>query len=130
MKLEYIALADSVDRIVRRKPSSPTTSSHLPKTSRKDKGKGKAISKATPVSLPGVTPSFSNAIFGNINSTPTWEAAINGGKGMDWESSDDEDGEDDGSWARGLRLETVEGCAFWNISGVRIFEKDVLTGAL
>lgn len=112
MKLEYIALDQSIDRIVRRKPEAKKAAS-------KNKGKGKAYSHV-----------FSEAgtgVMGSIGSVPTWEAAIASGK-VDWESSEDED--DDGSFARGLRLETLEGCSFWNIPEVRIFQKDVLTGAL
>jgi hypothetical protein len=110
MKLEYLALDTSIERIVRRRAS--------PKKATKDtKGKGKASG------------------FDLLSSNALAELALgNSGSGSGWdnayfdiaESSDDEDG----LGRSGLRIETVEGVRFCDVIGVRIFEKEIISGRL
>jgi len=111
MKLEYLALQDNVDRLVRR------SALYVSKT-KKAKGKGKAKeSKHLAEMILGV----SNALTGDAaNGAPfEWQA-----------SSDDEDQWDVPVGKAGLKVETVEGVRFGDVVGVRIFEKDVVGGRL
>ncbi|TVY17542.1 hypothetical protein LARI1_G005107 [Lachnellula arida] len=103
MKLEYIGLNEAIDRLVRR--------SRVNKNAKKDKkGKGKA------------TDVIAKALLGDNDWTDP-------SKRSDYQASSDEDeavmfGE------LGLKVETVEDIRFYEISGVRIFEKDVIFGRL
>ncbi len=74
-------------------------------------------------------------IIGLGSSTWSDSSASNGSAsplGPDWQdSSDDEEwGSSSILGPTGLKVETVEGIRFCDIIGVRIFEKDVLTGRL
>jgi hypothetical protein len=104
MKLEYIGLENSVERIVRRAPKSKDVNKAADK-----KGKGKAVEK------------IESEAFPTLNSmlTPVVEDS----------SSDDDDESDDGL-IPGLKLETLEGVRFYDIYGIRIFRKDVMAGRL
>jgi hypothetical protein len=114
MNLEYIALDQTIDRLVRRKPIVNSV------PSKKAKGKGKQCNILLDLVM-GTNTS-------GISSVPTWEAAIAGSAASHLESSDDED--EDGSLSRGLIVETLSGMRFCDITGVRIFEKDILNGYL
>lgn len=102
MKLEYIGLHEAIDRLVRRPRAN--------KNAKKDKkGKGKA------------TTIIAEALLGDDWTDPSTMS--------DWQASSDDDeavmvGE------LGLKVETVEDIRFYEISGVRIFEKDVIFGRL
>jgi hypothetical protein len=107
MKLEYIALENTVERLVRRlkKPKS--------------KGKGKAVEKGkgkeVDLSSPFVGfPTLDSLILPQIASESSEDESVNSG---------DEVGP-------GLKLETLEGVRFYDIYGVRIFRKDVMMGRL
>jgi hypothetical protein len=114
MKLEYLALQDNVDRLVRRSSSSPS------KSSKKAKGKGKAKSDATK-QMAEMMLGVNNTLGGDGNANPMFE----------WQASSEEDE----GWGApvgkaGLKVETVEGVRFGDVSGVRIFERDVVGGRL
>jgi hypothetical protein len=132
MKLEYLALTDSVERLVRRPPPTPK------KTDRKGKGKdtsnyasgkkswtkGKSLGELALMQNGGVFPQDVSVSGGinllNLGSMP--------GLGIDWGDSEDDDLEVGGK--QGLRVETVEGVRFCDVPRVRIFEKDILGGRL
>ncbi|KAH8656053.1 hypothetical protein BGZ60DRAFT_385021 [Tricladium varicosporioides] len=119
MKLEYLALAEYVDRLVRR------SRSRAKKAAADKKGKGKAFETtkalAEMVLGPGGTWPDGGAINGpGLSSSST---------GLLVDSSDEEDvGYVIGKL--GLKVEAVEGSRFCDITGVRIFERDVLDGRL
>lgn len=104
LKLQYLALDTSVERLVRRinKPK--------PKTS-KAKGKGKA--KASGLSPESILDLLDESFA------------------EDSESSEDEDGvSGEGKVANGLKVETIEGIRFHDLSGVKIFKNEILLGRL
>ena len=103
MKLEYIGLNEAIDRLVRRP--------RVNKNTKKDKkGKGKESDV------------ISEALYGaNGWADPSTMP--------DWQASSDED-EAMMAGESGLKVETVEDIRFYEISGVRIFEKDVIFGRL
>lgn len=114
MKLEYIAMQD-VDRLVRR--TKPRDS----KKNRKGKGKAQSSTKA-----------LAEMILGNDSFWPDGGAAGGPAESIyDWQNSSDDEGDGvpdvDSS---GLRIETIEGIPFMDITSVRIFEKDVIGGRL
>ena len=109
MKLEYIALENTVERLVRRakKPKS--------------KGKGKAVDKGkgkeTEVGATSGSPTF-----------PSLDSIL--AQPLVSESSEDEGLNSEDEVGPGLKLETLEGVRFYDIFGVRIFRKDVMMGRL
>lgn len=112
MKLEYLALDNSVERLVRRvkKPKLKVGGKVLDK----DKGKGKEIA------IPAASTS---------SGFPAWAdfALSNPAENV----SSDEDGlNSDDDLSPGLKLETLEGARFYDVYGVRIFRKDVMAGRL
>jgi len=109
MKLEYIAVDNTVERLVRRvkKPKNKE------KAAQKDKGKGKAKA-VTPLSTP--------------SSFPTLDTML--APPPDFDASDDESEESDDDLGPGLKLETLEGVRFYDIYGVRMWRKDVMLGRL
>jgi hypothetical protein len=111
MKLEYISLDQSVERLVRRS---------RPKSTKKDKkGKGKA-NETTKV--------ITEALLG---SNSTWaDAGASSAPPLDWQASSDEEAEAIIVGKLGLKVETIEGIRFCDVTGVRIFEKDVIGGRL
>jgi hypothetical protein len=115
MKLEYLALQDNVDRLVRRSASSPS------KSSKKGKGKSKAKQDSTK-QMAEMMLGVNNTLGGDgATLPPTFE----------WQASSEEDE----GWGvpvgkAGLKVETVEGVRFGDVSGVRIFERDVVGGRL
>jgi hypothetical protein len=133
MKLEFIALDNSVERLVRRVP--------LPKNNVENKGKGKEIAGNADGSS---RKTFAQLVFGSDGTwpdgTPMSAGLATGGpwtNGIDYslvlEDSEDDEGAE---WSFGisgkigLKVETIEGMRFCNVTGVRIFEKDVLGGRL
>jgi hypothetical protein len=122
MKLEYIALDTSIERLVRRK--QPNTA----KADKKGKGKAKGGMDHTSKAL-------AELIIGLGSSSPWGDGASSSSTDLgtpvlvDWQESSDE--EDPGAISKtGLKVETIEGMRFCDVSGVRIFEKDVLAGRL
>lgn len=118
MKLEYIALDANIDRLVHRKQK--------PKSEKVDKkGKGKAWSKEN------VTKQVMEELFGIASSSPTLgDGGLDGmATSFDWQESSDDD-ELGSIAATGLKVEVIENVRFCDISGVRIFEKDILGGRL
>jgi hypothetical protein len=122
VKLEYIALVDNVERLVRRKQS--------PKKLNDKKGKGKASANG----MDNTSKALAELIIG-LGSSSTWGDGSGASNGtatpvmLEWQdSSDDEDVGITGQ--TGLKVETIEGIRFCDVGGVRIFEKDVLAGRL
>lgn len=105
MKLEYIALENTVERLVRRlkKPKS--------------KGKGKAVEKGKGKNVDLSSPFM---VFPTLDSLLSPQIAS--------ESSEDESVNSEDEVGPGLKLETLEGVRFYDVYGVRIFRKDVMMG--
>jgi hypothetical protein len=105
MKLEYIALENTVERLVRRlkKPKS--------------KGKGKAVEKGKGKDVDLSSPFM---VFPTLDSLLSPQIAS--------ESSEDESVNSEDEVGPGLKLETLEGVRFYDVYGVRIFRKDVMMG--
>jgi hypothetical protein len=134
MKLEYIALDASVERLVRRakKPKPTKTSAAEDKGKGKEvdakgkgKGKEKQVSANNDESITFVYPNLTplSAIPGMVqhwDSGSDSESSVDGGE--DDSSSDEKDSV--------LKLETLEGVKFYDVLGVRIFRKDILAGRL
>lgn len=126
MKLEFLGLNNSVERLVRHNPSPMKDPIDV-------KGKGKAASSAKKTTLAQVAlaqhTSWSSTGGVGINSTfldfPNLPFS---GPSVNWDESDDEDMFIGGK--SGLRLETVEDIDFHEINGVKIFEKEILYGKL
>lgn len=110
MKLEYLAVEQALDRLVRRKPMLK------PKVDKK--GKGKEMNWTSAKAL-------AELVMGSaaVATTGGWSED---GKYDFPDSSDDEDG----IVKTGLRVETIDGIRFSDVTGVRIFERDVLIGRL
>ncbi|CAG8981180.1 hypothetical protein HYALB_00013191 [Hymenoscyphus albidus] len=127
MKLEYLALDQNVERLVRRSKEKP-----LKKIFDK-KGKGKAKSSDNAKAL-------AEMILGPSGTWPDGGAINNGGQSGinmpgndDWQlSSDEEEDANAGPIVGklGLRVETIDGVRFCDVPDVRIFEKDVVGGRL
>lgn len=118
MKLEYLALDSSVERLVRRTLSKS-------KTDKKDKkGKGKGNENV---------PLLAELVYGPTGVWPDGSGVGGGGSmaglGFDWQDSEDED-EMSAGGKMGLRIETVDGVRFCDIAGVKVFEKEILGGRL
>lgn len=111
MKLEYIALENTVERLVRR--AKKTKSKGKGKAMEKGKGKGKEMGGGTTSGGPAVP------TLDSILSPPPIS-----------ESSEDEYLNSEDEVGPGLKLETLEGVRFYDIFGVRIFRKDVMMGRL
>jgi hypothetical protein len=109
MKLEYIALENTVERLVRRAKRA------------KSKGKGKATGK-------GKAKTVGNTWESSTSPIPTLDSIL--APPPVSESSDDEDLNSEDEVGRGLKLETLEGVRFYDIFGVRIFRKDIMMGRL
>ncbi|KAH7385118.1 F-box domain-containing protein [Cadophora sp. MPI-SDFR-AT-0126] len=110
MKLEYLALDQALDRLVRRKPMLK------PKVDKKGKGKEANWTSAK---------ALAELVMGS--------AAISTSGGWNEESKydfPDSSDDEDGIVKTGLRVETIDGIRFSDVLGVRIFERDILTGKL
>ncbi|KAG0649350.1 hypothetical protein D0Z07_4444 [Hyphodiscus hymeniophilus] len=127
MKLEWIALDGSVDRLVRCAP--------VPKQKVDNKGKGKEVAGGSDSSM---KKTFTQLVLGSGGVWPdgtSMSANLTAGMGSSGlgEDSDDDDGAEWGTGTIGkmfLRVETIEGMRFCDVTGVRIFERDVLSGRL
>jgi hypothetical protein len=126
MQLEYLALDTSVERLVRRKQTE------------KQAGKGKASDKKGKGKAGGMdntSKALAELIIG-LGSSSNWNDGTNSSANglatpvlFDWQESSDE--EEPSSISKiGLKVETIEGIRFCDVSGVRIFEKEILAGRL
>jgi hypothetical protein len=132
MKFEYIALDTSIERLVRRVP--------LSKKKPDTKGKGKEVIG----SADGITKkAMTQLVLGSGSGWPdgtTVNSGFSSGlgtSGLDsmhfMEDSEDDDAAEWGigiSGKIGLKVETMDGLRFCDVTGVRIFEKDILGGRL
>ncbi|KAL2060812.1 hypothetical protein VTL71DRAFT_8864 [Oculimacula yallundae] len=114
MKLEYLALDNAVDRLVQRKA--------MPKPKVDNKGKGKEMNWTSAKALAELVMGGSSSLV-NGSVVGAWSEQ---GKYDFPDSSDDEDG----IVKTGLRIEIIDGIRFSDILGVRIFEREVVTGKL
>ncbi|EKD19696.1 uncharacterized protein L3040_001957 [Drepanopeziza brunnea f. sp. 'multigermtubi'] len=105
MKLEYLALEKSVERLVRRKP--------MPKP-KSDKGKAIDLDWTSAKALAELIMGSNAGSWGDESK-------------YDFQDSDDDD---EGIVQTGLRVETVDSVRFSQVTGVRIFERAVITGKL
>ncbi|CZR69242.1 uncharacterized protein PAC_19142 [Phialocephala subalpina] len=112
MKLEYLALDTSVERLARRKYP------RAKKVTSKGKGKAKELDLVSAKAL-------AELALGNSGPSVGWGDSTNAYFDLA-ESSDEEDG----LGKSGLRIETVEGVRFCDVTGVRIFEKEIIAGRL
>ena len=123
MKLEWLSIDDDrVERIVRHYgPSDADKKRRRQRQSKKTKGKQKA-SAAAAAAAGNASPGFlGNAMFPLLPALDSW------GPGGDSDEDDDEDDDDDD---QAMRLETIENIHFYDVWGVKIFKKEVLTGRL
>jgi len=126
MKLEYLALDTSVERLVRRK--QPTKSAGKDKTTdKKGKGKAKAMDN-TSKALAELIMGLGNSNFGDGGSSSISGLATP--VLFEWQESSDEEENPGAIGKTGLKVETIEGIRFCDVGGVRIFEKDILAGRL
>lgn len=125
MKLEYIALGNTVERIVRTAKKDAKTKAKEKEerlAKQKLKGKGKEV-----LNMNGIA-SGSGGIGGLDFVSLDALMGLSPAADADDESSDESEDEDD--HGPGMKLETLEGVKFYDIYGVRIFCKDVLGGWL
>ncbi|KAG8407162.1 hypothetical protein J3458_020655 [Metarhizium acridum] len=108
LKLEWIAMEDDrVDRVVRPSECSADPSSQEPMNRTKNKGKDKAHAPA--------------------NGSSLQEYPVFPLEGLDSESESEDEGMDSGSR---LRYKTVGPLPFYDVWGVKIFEKEIRSGKL
>ncbi|KAG6007748.1 hypothetical protein E4U21_005587 [Claviceps maximensis] len=125
LKLEWIATEDErVDRVIRpcgtsSEPSlSSLSSSQAPLKRSKDKGKGKAHVFSSPIAGNG---------NGNVASTqyPVLPTEV-----VDTDSDGDDGDDDDSDSGSRLRFKTIGPLQFYDVWGVKIFEKEIRMGTL
>lgn len=124
MKLEYIAQDNSVERIVWEKPSAKKAKPDTPKVNAK--GKGKALNT-------GSTPASPTSVGAQPPIFPSLTTMVAGAK--EEESSSDDDSDDDGSSGtgslkesrKGLKCKSQEHGKFYDVFGVRMWKKEVLS---
>jgi hypothetical protein len=126
MKLEYLALETSVERLVRRAPVQKVVVDKKGKGKEKLSTKGKTLAQLALAQHTSWS-STSGIGIGNAGLDGLSLAPIPGYP-TSWDESDEDDLDIGGKM--GLRIETVEGIRFSDVSGVRIFEKDILLGRL
>jgi hypothetical protein len=124
MKLEYIAIDQAIERLVLRSKAKSGKKSDKKSTKTKSKGKGKAADMKH----------LTDMVLGPGGSWPSGtngSGASNSNVQYDWQASSDEESDPVPIVNKnGLKLETVEGIQFTDVSDVRIFEKDVISGRL
>ena len=132
MKLEYIGLDHTVERLLRK----PKGASKSKADRRKDKAKASSPVSETP-NVNGVAPTTVQGLTnGETQKSPhPCEAMTNGsaphasnGEIDDDSSSSDEGGDEDLQPL--LKIETLENVRMYDVDGVRIFRKDVMAGRL
>ncbi|KAG9230361.1 hypothetical protein BJ875DRAFT_385330 [Amylocarpus encephaloides] len=124
MQLEYVALGQQIERLVRRAKASPSHESNK-------KGKGKATDNYKVLSEMVLGSSLPWPDGSSINNHASSSNTASGAPYFDWQASSDDESEHGPVVGKlGLRIETVEGIRFSDVSGVRIFEKDVIGGRL
>lgn len=127
MKLEYLALDTSVERLVRSIPSNKT-----PAVDKKGKSKETSMTKGKTLAQLAKTQNMSWSSMGGVGIGSNALDILNGvgitGYSAAWDESDDEDLDIGGK--SGLKIETVENIPFYEVTDVRIFEKDALLGRL
>jgi hypothetical protein len=114
-KLDYIALDNTVEYIIRRAPTK--------KVAVNDNGKGKAKEKKQTL-YHQLASMESTDHFDGITLAPTLGMLIDG-----YDDSDDDEAFGTGA-AKGLKAEGVIGERFCEINNIRIFQNDVLLGRL
>ncbi|KAK4196825.1 hypothetical protein QBC40DRAFT_268158 [Triangularia verruculosa] len=127
LKLEWISIDDDdrVERLIRARD--------LPKRKKDGREKKKGKKKVVPTTGMGSTslglilPSIETGAAGEATSS-AWLEAIGGNGSSDSEDSGD-DGEEDERF-RASKIETVGDMRFFDVYGVRIFEKEVVSGRL
>jgi hypothetical protein len=126
MKLEYLALDTSVERLVRSTPQKKTPQD------KKGKGKETSITKGKTLAQLAQAQNMGWSSTGGVGIGSNALDILNGvgmtGYLAAWDESDDEDLDIGGE--SGLKIETVENIPFYEVTDVRIFEKDVLLGRL
>lgn len=123
MKLEYIAQENSVERITWEKPKPKKAKAPTPKIDLK--GKGKSVATESPAE-------------GSENGGPNFPslATMIAGVKEEESSSEDDSEEDDGSNAslkdskKGLKCKTQEQGKFYDVFGVRMWKKEVLSARI
>jgi len=129
MKLEYLALDNNVERLVRRVKNPSPSSSSTKKTDKKGKGKENKGNAQVLAELVMGSSGYENSLLlggsgGNTSSnSQPW---------LEYQDDDSSDEEQDSSYNAkiGLKVESLEGLKFHDVSGVRIFEKEILGGRL
>ncbi|KAL8381253.1 hypothetical protein RB595_005503 [Gaeumannomyces hyphopodioides] len=126
MKLEWISIDDDdrLEKIVR--------ITDEPKKGRKSKGKGKEkASGNVPIfGSHGHVPGFNSHYDDPFPLLAADDWGDGGSANCSDDDSDDFDEDHDGTRRPRIRLETIEGVHFYDVWGVRIFEKEVVTGRL
>lgn len=144
MKLEWLALANNVEALVRRvRPASRSGGVRRGENMVRagsvaaavDKGKGKAADHESQSIADAVAPfkeslsaaaAAASASASGVSTPSLSVPTATTRKFMD--SSDDEDEYYRGK--AGLKIESIEGIQFQDVPGVRIFEKDIICGRL
>ncbi|KAI1073761.1 hypothetical protein F5B20DRAFT_565986 [Whalleya microplaca] len=146
LKLEWLAISED-DRAMRiaRKPDPPKKSKNNKGANGKGKGKEVAFAAPTTTTVTGGSSSHTNpntnagssSSHGFNNTTTTTTIATAGGGtnfpvfNVDtWDAASDSEDDDYGDEVPGSRLELIEGFAFYDVYGIRIFKKEVATGRL
>lgn len=137
MKLEYLALGASVDRLVRHPLPLEAP------VDRKGKGKETTATKGPTLAQLAVAQHKTLAQLALAQNDTSWSSTGGIGIGSNaldilnspipgfstsWDDSDDEDLDVGGK--SGLRIEMIENMPFYEVTDVRIFEKDILLGRL
>ncbi|KAL7629098.1 hypothetical protein AAE478_000616 [Parahypoxylon ruwenzoriense] len=110
LKLEWLALGDEerATRILRKQET--------PKASSKREGKGKGTGKGKGVST---------SLNGDSNASGPYPVFP-----VSWDTASESEDDDDDDIPRVPKLELIEGFAFYDIYGIRIFKKEVASGRL
>lgn len=125
MKLEFLALDNSVERLVRRVPSPKKLKIDKKGKSKEHSGQKSKKALAEMVLGKGTWPD--GTVMGGSSNASSSRILTDGLSSL--EESEDEDHAELGGKV-GLKVETVDGIRFCDIVGVRIFEKEILGGRL
>ncbi|KAG9244349.1 hypothetical protein BJ878DRAFT_73868 [Calycina marina] len=119
MKLEYFALDNMLERIVRKKPETVDTKGKGKQVAKKHKNDGKVVILANGHWIVG------NPLHVYPLGAPHHTAPV-GPAGLDWGT----DSDDDEEAPNRSKVETVSDLRFAHVMDVRIFEKEVMLGRL